>query len=194
MGGVVGAIHDGPFVDTHANGHARIGCGGNYSTDLLLVADVARVQANLGDAGVDGLESPVEVEMHIGNDRNRRGIHDLFESSGVGLCGHGDADQFRPGIGESADLLNRRVGIGGGGVGHALDDHRLAGTHDNIAHANLVCRDVSRLVRAQVFGVHDHVRDLRGAVEQRGELALGAACGEVFAGFAAGEHEHDAQR
>ena len=40
------------------------------SFDLRAVADVAGVQADLVNAGLDRLQRPLEVEVHVGDDRH----------------------------------------------------------------------------------------------------------------------------
>ena len=38
--------------------------------DLVAVADVAGIEADLVDAGLDRLERPLVVEVHVGDDRD----------------------------------------------------------------------------------------------------------------------------
>ena len=106
------------------------------SRDALGRADVARVDAQAGGAGVGGLERALVVEMDVGDDRHaaRRGRSAC--SAAVDLdVGAGDADDVGAGLLAAADLVDRRLGVGGRRVGHRLHgDRRVAADGDVADH------------------------------------------------------------
>ena len=65
--GLAGAGTNRAGVDAYANGCAMILAGADDVLDLGFIGDVAGIQANLGDAGGNGLQGTVEMEMHVGN-------------------------------------------------------------------------------------------------------------------------------
>ena len=48
-----------------------------------LGADIARIDAQAGGAGIGGFERALVVEMDVGDDRHVRGAHDLPERRGA---------------------------------------------------------------------------------------------------------------
>ena len=143
-------------VDPDAD-RAAIGLGGvDDLADALGRADVAGIDAQAGGAGVGGLERALVMEMDVGDDRHVAGADDLLERGGTFDVGAGDADDVDPGLLAAADLVDRRLGIRGGGVGHRLDgDRRIA------ADGNVADHDLTRLTARNVApGPDGHCRDI----------------------------------
>ena len=82
---------------------------------LLGVADVAGVEAQAVEAGVDRGQRPAVVEVDVGDQRHRRLAHDLRQRVRGLLVGHGDAHDLAAELRELVDLAHgrgdvRRVG------------------------------------------------------------------------------------
>ena len=65
------------------------------SFDLRAVGDVAGVEADLVNAGVDRFQRPLEMEVHVRDDRHGHLRQDFLQRS-VLLLRHGDADEVGP--------------------------------------------------------------------------------------------------
>ena len=65
---LVSSFDDGAFVDADADGDLAGFAGLDDVLDLLAVVDVAGVEADLVDAGFDGFEGALKMEMHVGDD------------------------------------------------------------------------------------------------------------------------------
>ena len=108
---------------------------------VALRADVPWVDAVLGERrghlGVLGQELvPVVVEVADDRDVDAESAHlaDHLGDRGRRLLGvDRDADELRPGVGEARDLDGRRVGIGGVGVRHRLDDDGMRAADEDPA-------------------------------------------------------------
>ena len=116
------SFDDAAFVDADADGGVVGLAGGDDLFDLLTVVDVAGVEANFGDAGVDGVEGALVMEMDI-SDEGDGTLADYFgQGVGVGFGGDGQADDFAAFLGQGVDLGETAVDVAGVHVGHALDD------------------------------------------------------------------------
>ena len=62
--------------------------------------------------------------------------HHLGDRSGGLLGVDRDADELRPGVGESGDLDRGRVGVCRVGVRHRLDDDRVGAPDEDAAHVD----------------------------------------------------------
>ena len=99
------AVHDGP--------------------DLLVRADVARVDTDLIRAVFHRFDGHTVVEMDVGNERNRNLLFDLTDRHG-GLMGrHGAADDLTAGLLEAVNLRDGRRDILRLRVAHGLDRDRV---------------------------------------------------------------------
>ena len=101
---------------------------------VALGADVARVDPVLREPGRHLRvlhEQLVAVVVEVADDRHvdAEVVAQLLEHRGDGRRGllgvHGDPDELRARVGEARDLDRGRVGVGGVGVGHRLDDDRV---------------------------------------------------------------------
>ena len=90
------ALDDGALVHADADGQALGLAGLDDLPDLAAVLDVAGVEADLVHAGLDGLEGPAEMEVHVGHDGHRDLGQNLFERIGVGPARHGPRGPRRP--------------------------------------------------------------------------------------------------
>jgi len=118
---LVFALDDRAFVDADADGQGFFLACLDDGFDLLAVLDVARVEADLVDAGVDRFEGTLKVEVHVGDDRHGHLRHDLAKRFGVFFLGHGDTDDVRPGGSEPVDFSHTCVDVVGVASGHGLD-------------------------------------------------------------------------
>jgi hypothetical protein len=127
----------------------------DHRGDLVGPADVAGVDTDRGDAGVDRLESERRVEMDVGDQRDRAQVDELLERVSVLALRDRDAHDLAAGRGEIGDLGHRRVDVVGLRQGHRLHhDRRTAPDCDapdpNLAFArhrrksNGLCRPSSR--------------------------------------------------
>ncbi len=102
-------------------GIPRLLAGVDHRVDLIAVADVAGVQADLVDAGLDRLEGALVVEVDVRHDRHAGLGKDLLERLGVLPLGDRDADHVRPRLAVPLDLRDRRVDLVREAGGHGLD-------------------------------------------------------------------------
>jgi hypothetical protein len=120
----VEVLGQGAGVDSNPHRHPGGGRPLGHLGHFLAAADVAGVEADAVGAGVDRLEGQRVVEVDVGDHRDRRLGDDRPQRLGVPLAGHGHANQVRPGVGDLADLLHRRLDVGRLGLGHGLDGDR----------------------------------------------------------------------
>ena len=132
------SLDDAALVHAETNGKASLSASPDDSIDLFAVLDVARVEANLVNAGFDRLHRPLVVEVDIGHDWDGRLFEDGRQGGCVGFVGHGHADDVAAGLGQPADLLDRGIHVMGVGAGHGLDDHRGIATNGHAADENLM--------------------------------------------------------
>ena len=102
------------------------------SLDLVVeLADVARVDADRGAAGVDRGVDVLRLEVDVGDDRDLRLARDRRQRVGVVLGRAGHAHDVAAGGRELGDLLQRRVDVGGRRRRHRLHgDGRVAADRD----------------------------------------------------------------
>ncbi len=121
------ALDDGALVDAHADGDLAILTRVDDGFDLVAVVDVPGVEPDLVHARLDGFQSPLEVEVHIGDDGDIGLGEDLGERLGVLALGDGDADNVGPGSGELVDLGDALLDVVGVPSRHGLDTHGCGG-------------------------------------------------------------------
>jgi len=104
-----------PGIDADAHGDAMVAGGLDHLAHPLGTADIARIDAQAGRAGIGGLERALIVEMDIGHDRHFRGLDDRVQRPGRVLVGAGHPDDVDPGLLAAPDLGDGGLGIGGQG-------------------------------------------------------------------------------
>ncbi len=104
---------------------------------LVGPADVAGVDANGGDAGLDRLQRERGVEVNVGDDRERAQVDELLERLRVLVLRDGDPDDLAAGRGELADLRHRRVDVVRLRERHRLDGDGCTAADRHVSDANL---------------------------------------------------------
>ena len=143
-------------VHADADG-AAIGLGGvHHFADAFAAADVARVDAQAGGARVSRFQRALVVEMDVRHDRHLGGAGDGTERRGGFLGRAAHPDDIGAHILTGADLIDRRAGVFGGGVGHGLHGDRGIPAHRHFAH-----HDLPALAAGDVTpGTHAHANRL----------------------------------
>ena len=96
--------------------------GAHDLRDLVRAADVAGVDPDCRDAGVDRLQGEARVEVDVGDHGDRREADDPAERLGVLVLRDGDADDLAAGGGERGDLGGRGLDVVRLRQRHRLDD------------------------------------------------------------------------
>ena len=151
--GLVGPLHHAAFVHSDADGHAALAACGDDAIDLLAVLDVARVEPNLVDPGLDGFEGPLKMEMHVGDDRHWRLRENRRQGLGVALVRYGDPDDVAPGLGQASYLGDGGVDVVGIGAGHGLNGHRRVAPDGHAADHEFSCFPAGKHVEIVRHGV-----------------------------------------
>ena len=89
-------------------------------------------------AGVDRLQRERVVEVDVRDDRDRRDREDLLERDDVFVARHGAADDLAAGLVHAVDLIDRRLLVGGLGLGHRLHHDRRAAADRDVADPDLL--------------------------------------------------------
>ena len=124
-------------VDADADGTAVVLGGLHHLAHLGVRADVARVDAQAGGAGLGGLDGALVVEVDVRDDRHGAGRDDGLERLRGLLVGAGDAHDVGPRLGAGAHLGDGAADVRGQGVGHGLDRDRGVAADLDLAHADL---------------------------------------------------------
>ena len=101
-------------------GNATVTRFGSDKLDLLGLAEVARVQPEPMNSGLESRERHLVVEVHIGHDRHRRAWDDDRQALGRLLLVAGASHDVRAGSGERVHLGEGRLGVRGLRHGHRL--------------------------------------------------------------------------
>ena len=109
----------GVHADPHR--HARSARLVHHLPDLVVPADIARVDPDAVCAGVDRLEGERVVEVDVGDHRDRRLHDDPLERPDVLVARDRAAHQIPTRLGDGVDLLHGRVEVRGLGLRHRLD-------------------------------------------------------------------------
>src|SRR5690606_31059760 len=136
----------GAGVDADAHRAAVVPGGLDHLAHPVGAADVARIDAQAGGAGLGCLDPAAVVEVNVGHQRDLRLAGDGAEGRSGVLVRTGDPDDVGPRLLQPTDLVDRRRGVGRGGVGHRLDrDRRVAADGDVSDHdlAALAALDVA---------------------------------------------------
>ena len=120
----------------HANANrAPSGARGiDHGIDLGPIANVARIDAELGGTGLHSADGELMVKVNIGDDRHRRLGTDGAKTLKRGLGGHAHAHDIAASLRQRAHLRKRCLGISGIGAGHGLNHDRSATTDLHTAH------------------------------------------------------------
>jgi hypothetical protein len=127
----------GPGVDPDADGHTPVLGLGRHLLDLDRLAEVARVEPQTLDAGLERGQRHLVVEVDVGDDGYGRAGHDPGQALRRRLLVAGAPDQVGPGCGQRVDLAQGGLGVGCLGGGHRLDGDRCAAAHGHVAHTDL---------------------------------------------------------
>ena len=133
------ALFQAAAVDADADGDAALPAGLGHLADIVRLADVAGVDADLVHAGLRRREREPVVKMNVGHDRDGRGMHDLGQGVRRGLVRHGETDDLAPGIMQPGDLLDGRARVRGVCVAHGLHRDRCAAADGDGADMDLFC-------------------------------------------------------
>jgi len=87
--------------------------GFNHLGHAVLLADIARIKAQAGGAGLGGFNRALIMKMNIRHNRHTGPRGDLFQRLGAVFIRAGDADNIGPRRGQLLDLLERAGHIGG---------------------------------------------------------------------------------
>ena len=107
----------------HADAHRHAGRASlvHDLADLVVAADVARVDPDAVRAGVDGLEGERVVEVDVRDHRDRRLHDDPLERPDVLVARDRAAHQIPARLGDRVDLLHGGVEVRGLRLRHRLD-------------------------------------------------------------------------
>ena len=84
-----------------------------------MFADIARIQAQLIDAGFEGHQRQFVVKVDVGNDRNiRHALPNFFQRYRSIVIGDGEPDNLAPGADHILDLCHGGADIRCIGLGH----------------------------------------------------------------------------
>jgi hypothetical protein len=105
--------------------------------DLVGAADVAGIDADGCNSGLDRLERERGVEVDVGDDRQRAQVDDLAEGFGVLVLRHCDPHELAAGRRKSRDLLDRGVDVPRIRERHGLHDDGRAASDRHVSNMNL---------------------------------------------------------
>ena len=103
----------------------------------LLVADIARVDAQTGRPRFSRLDPALIMEMDVRHDGNRAFLHDFLQRGGAVLVRHTDAHDVGPGLCRSLHLRDGARNVGGDRVGHGLHADRSIAPDRHVADMDL---------------------------------------------------------
>jgi hypothetical protein len=148
----------------------------DHVADAVGAADIARIDPQARRAGLGRLDAALVVEVDVGHERHTALAGDGLERGRRVGVGAADAHDVGAGLLQLTDLLQRRGGVAGQGVGHRLDGDRGVAAHLDVADA-----DLARLAACDLAPGTDgrvvcgHVANLRGlATEPKSGLMQGA--------------------
>src|SRR6478672_4882062 len=125
-------------VDADADGDAGVlGRLGDLLDLVVELADVARVDAHGGAAGIDGGVDVLRLEVDVGDDRDLALARDRRQGVGVVLARAGPAHDVAAGGRQLGDLLERRVDVGRGRRRHRLHRHGEVAPDPDLADLDL---------------------------------------------------------
>ena len=131
---------EGTGVNADANRDAGLFGGLDDGPDLLLAADVARVEAQGVDALVDGLERELVVKVDVGDERHGDLAQYIAEVLGGLHVGHGEPHDIAACGLQGADLGDSRLGIRRLRIRHRLHGDRRTAADRDLADVDLARR------------------------------------------------------
>ena len=122
-------------------------------------------------AGVERLERQRVVEVDVGDHRDRRFAHDRLQRLRVLVARDCDADEVSARLRDPLDLRERRLDVGGLGLGHRLHGDGRAAADRDAADVDLVaCEDI----HGESSAAQSHRRGWAGSVHIRETCAMEA--------------------
>ena len=109
---------------------------GHHGRHLVWAADIAGIDPQPVQAGIQGGQGQAVIEMNIGDHRQRRASLDLWQGLGRGLVWHGHPDDFATSLGQGPDLGQSGLGVPGIGVGHALHPDGVISAQEQLTQAD----------------------------------------------------------
>ena len=126
-----------PAVHADADGHAPVLGLLRHQLDVLGPADVARVEPQAVDPGLERGERHAVLVVDVGHDGHRRPGHDAGQALGrLGLVARAPHD-VAAGHGQVVDLLQRAVDVGRLGGRHRLHRDGSVTADGHVAHHDL---------------------------------------------------------
>ena len=96
-------------------------------------ADVAGVDAHLGDAALDGADGQIVAVVDVRHQRHGGAVDDGGQGVEAGLVIDGQAHDVAARLGQSLDLRKGRLRVAAVGVGHALNGYGRAAANGQAA-------------------------------------------------------------
>ena len=121
-------------IDADTNRTARGTSSIDHRVNLGPIADIARIDAQLGSTGLNGTNGELMVKVNIGDDRHRGLSTDGTKALERGLGGNTHTHDIAARLRQRANLPKRCLGIGGISAGHGLNHHRRAAANLHAAH------------------------------------------------------------
>ena len=126
-------------VDADADGNVALLADLHHSLHPIFTADIAGIDANFGRTALSGGNGQLIVKMDVRHQRQRGLFADLSKAAGGLHIGHRQTRHLTAGGLQRPDLGQTSLHIGGLGVQHGLDHHRLTAADLYIAYADLSC-------------------------------------------------------
>ena len=126
---------EGAAVDAHADRDAACFRRVHHGLDPVAVADVARIDAYLIRAALDGRQCQPVVEMNVRDQRNMDLLPDLRNSFRRGRIRHRHADNIAPRPLQRQYLRHSSAHIRCGRAGHGLHRYGAAAADEAVANA-----------------------------------------------------------
>ena len=121
-------------IDADPHGAAVVLRGPDDLAHPLRRADIARIDAQAGGAGLRGLDRAAVVKVDVGDDGDLGRAHDLRQRGGGLGVGAGDPHDVGARFLEGADLADGRLGVGRRRIGHRLHRDRRAAADGDRTH------------------------------------------------------------
>ena len=153
---------------------------------LHRVGDVAGVEPQLRHAGLDRGQRHAVIEMDVGDDRDRRALHDVRQAGRVARILAGHAHDLAAFHRQAVDLLERLFVIGGVGRRHRLHRDRMIAADPNALGVGFT-RLVLEKDRLGLAAQADHVFLLRPKTRPGPRDARDVVIGDR-------QHHHDQRR
>src|SRR5690606_36723824 len=124
-------------VDADAHRAAVVPGGLDHLAHPVAAADVARIDPQARGDGLGRRDPAAVVEVDVGHQRDLRLAGDGAEGRSGVLVRTGDPDDVGPRLLQPRDLVDRRRGVGRGGVAHRLDRYRRVAADGDVSDHDL---------------------------------------------------------